>query len=198
MRVSKVPNFRRESILISKVVLRLPNDEIKVTFNPDEPLRERIFSFTREAIHKLKARVNHRMLPEDATAVELIAKLSNDNDLSHLKTVTKNEIIETQEISSFQSLCALMWRCVTRARKLKVSKTTTFKMAVNVRSRLEPKLNENYFGNAIQSISTCAPMCDVLFNDLTWCAEKLNKSVRAYDSSSVRRVVGSVSQSASS
>jgi hypothetical protein len=63
-------------------------------------------------------------------------------------------------------------------------------MAVNIRSRLEPKLPQYYFGNAIQSIATYASACDVVDNDLTWCAEQLNKSVKEYDIATVRRVAG--------
>nr|XP_027191754.1 uncharacterized acetyltransferase At3g50280 [Cicer arietinum] len=186
-RVTRIPDFRRESILISKVALRLLEGDIKVTFNPDDPLRERIFSFSREAIQKLKARVNqnHHISPENADVAELISKMNND---VQLKTVTRDGS-ETSEISSFQSLCALMWRCVTRARKLDDSKTTTFRMAVNIRNRLQPKLSEYYFGNAIQSIATCAKVYDVSNNDITWCGEQLNKNVRAYDSGVVRRVI---------
>nr|KYP75843.1 putative acetyltransferase At3g50280 [Cajanus cajan] len=154
---SSLPDFRRDSILSSKVLLQLPKD-MKVSFNAEEPIRERIFSFKRESIQQLKARVN-----------------SGRN--------------ETVEISSFQSLCALVWRCVTRARNLEGTKTTTFRMAVNVRQRMEPKLGENYFGNAIQSIATYASAGDVASRDLRWSAELLNKSVRAYDSAMVRRAV---------
>jgi hypothetical protein len=80
-RISKQPDFTRSSPLISPVVLRLPEGGPKVTFSVNEPLSERIFSFSREAISKLKARTN------------------------------KNN---TVEISSFQSLSALLWRSVTR------------------------------------------------------------------------------------
>ncbi|RDX70400.1 putative acetyltransferase, partial [Mucuna pruriens] len=183
---SRLPDFRRESILTSKVVLRLP-EEIKVAFNVDEPFRERIFSFSRETIQKLKATVNNRLTwPENVDAVEMVAKLSSD---TQLKTVTQGVTDETTEISSFQSLCALMWCCVTRARNLERSKVTTFRMAVNIRRRLEPKLGDCYFGNAIQSIATCAAVGDVASKDLRWCAEQLNKSVKAYDSAMVRRAV---------
>ncbi|XP_061356714.1 uncharacterized acetyltransferase At3g50280-like [Gastrolobium bilobum] len=185
---SRVPDFRRESILISKVVLLLPeSDDITVTFNPDEALRERIFSFGRVAIQKLKARVNQTWR-ENVGAVELMGKLNND---PQLKTVTRKETetVETTEISSFQSLCALMWQCVTRARNLLGTKTTTFRMAVNIRNRLEPKLGDYYFGNAIQSIPTCAAAGDVVSRNLWWCAEELNKNVRAYDSAMVRRAI---------
>ncbi|KAL2333337.1 hypothetical protein Fmac_014550 [Flemingia macrophylla] len=181
---SSLPNFRRDSILSSKVVLPLPQ-EMKVSFNTEEPIRERIFSFSRESIRQLKATVNGGWsLPEDVDAAEVMAKLSND--ITQVKTVARDE---TVEISSFQSLCALVWRCVTRARNLEGTKTTTFRMAVNVRQRMEPKLGENYFGNAIQSIATCAAAGDVASRELRWSAELLNKSVRAYDSAMVRRAV---------
>ncbi|KAK7311255.1 hypothetical protein RJT34_09273 [Clitoria ternatea] len=184
---SRVPDFRRESFLVSKLVLPLPEgDDIKVTFNVDEPFREKIFSFSRESIQKLKAAVNNNHFSENVDVVEMMAKMNSD---TQQKTVTRDVTVETPEISSFQSLCALMWRCVTRARNLEDLKTTTFRMAVNVRQRMEPKLSDSYFGNAIQSTAACASARDVLSRDLRWCAEQLNKSVRAYDSTMVRRAV---------
>ncbi|CAL5203089.1 unnamed protein product [Lathyrus oleraceus] len=155
---TRIPDFRRDFILNSKAVLRLSEDDINPKSKADDSVRERIFSFSQEAIQKLKARVNrNRTLPA--------------------------------EISSFQSLSALMWQCVTRARKLEGSKRTTVRMAVNIRNRLEPKLSEYYFGNAIQSIVTFASAGDVIDRDLTWCAEQLNKNIREYNSDVVRRVV---------
>ncbi|KAG2406272.1 putative acetyltransferase [Vigna angularis] len=173
---SRPPDFRRDSILTSKILLRLPK-EIKVTFNVDAPFRERIFSFSRESIQKLKAVVNNGGKIYWLENVELMGKLSHDTQA------------KTTEISSFQSLCALMWRSVTKARNLEGSKVTTFRMAVNVRHRMEPKLGDHYFGNAIQSIATCAEAGDVVSSELGWCAEQLNKSVKAFDSATVCRNV---------
>lgn len=187
---TRIPDFRRESILMSKVPVQLPEGKIKESFNADAPLRERIFTFTRESIQKLKATVNkninHRSSPENADVSEIISKMKNDD--AEFKTVAERATVVTTEISSFQSLNALMWRCVTRARKLEGSKTTTYRIAVNVRSRLEPKLSEYYFGNAIQSIATYASASEVVENDLTWSAMQLSNSVREYDSATVRRV----------
>ncbi|MCD7454775.1 hypothetical protein HAX54_026069 [Datura stramonium] len=98
-------------------------------------------------------------------------------------------INQMAEISSFQSLCALLWRAVTRARKFPTSKMTTFRMAVNCRHRLQPNLNLLYFGNAIQSIPTYVSAGDVLCHDLHWCAEQLNKNVKAHDDDMVRKFV---------
>ncbi|KAK2430931.1 putative acetyltransferase [Trifolium repens] len=151
------PSFRRDSVLISNAVLRLPEGGPVVTFNADAPIRERIFSFSREAIQKLKARANNQT--------------------------------ETVEISSFQSLCALLWRAVTRARKFHPSKTTTFRMAVNCRHRVKPELESFYFGNAIQSVPTYASAGDVMSKDIRWCAEQLNKNVKAHDNGMVRKFV---------
>lgn len=203
-KISKVPDFRRESVLISKAVLQLPEGGPKVTFNVDEPLRERIFSFSRAAIQKLKARTNNQkwMGNREVNAVELMGKQTNDPYQQENGKVTsilenwlknavnsKPQVAETVEISSFQSLCALLWRGVTRARKLPASKTTTFRMAVNCRHRLEPKLEAYYFGNAIQSSPTYAAAGDVVSRDLRWCAEQLNKNLKAHDDATVRQFV---------
>ncbi|CAJ1861603.1 unnamed protein product [Sphenostylis stenocarpa] len=186
---SKLPDFRRDSILTSKVVLRLPK-EIKVTFDVDAPFRQRIFSFSGEVIQKLKATVNKGRLvftPKHVdVAVELMAKLNTDTEQ---KIATKGVSAETTEISSFQSLCALMWQCVTRARNMEKSKVTTFRTAVNIRQRMKPKLGNSYFGNALQSISTSATVGDLVSKDLQWCAEQLNRSVKAFDSATVQRNV---------
>ncbi|CAN1257097.1 Uncharacterized acetyltransferase At3g50280 [Linum perenne] len=157
--ISRLPDFSRDSPLMSSAVLRLPQGGPRVTFDETAPLSERIFSFTREAVLKLKATVNN----------------SNNNS----------------KISSFQSLCALVWRAVTRARKLNSSKTTTFRMAVNCRHRLSPKMDPLYFGNAIQSIPTYASAGDVTSRELRWLAERLNENVSAGNLDGASMTMGS-------
>ncbi|KAK9001976.1 hypothetical protein V6N11_024669 [Hibiscus sabdariffa] len=93
------------------------------------------------------------------------------------------------EISSFQSLCAQLWRSVTRARNLEPTKTTTFRIAVNCRHRLDPKLNPYYFGNAIQSIPNFALVGELLANDMSWGANLLHKNMVAHDNEMVRQGV---------
>ncbi|GER46653.1 HXXXD-type acyl-transferase family protein [Striga asiatica] len=96
-----------------------------------------------------------------------------------------------REISSFQSLCGLVWRAITRARKLDPARITTFRMAVNCRGRLDPRLDPLYFGNAIQSIATEAAAGDVVGPGLgpRWCAERLGMGVAAYGDKAVRGYV---------
>lgn len=202
-RISRPPKFNRDSVLISQATLRFPDGGPDVTFSADAPLAERIFRFSRDSILKLKATVNnsinHSVMSNNA--VEIIGKQSNDTwkvpdgkvtailDSLFRKNAVANPQTESLEISSFQSLCALLWRVVTRARKLPLTKTTTFRMAVNCRHRLEPKLHPLYFGNAIQSIPTEASAGEVLCGTLKLCAERLNRSVNAHDDATVRRSV---------
>ncbi|KAM0066649.1 putative shikimate O-hydroxycinnamoyltransferase [Helianthus debilis subsp. tardiflorus] len=65
--------------------------------------------------------------------------------LSKLKAKANSEC-GTTKISTLQSLSALLWRCVTRARRIPADQKTSFKMAVNNRRRLSPPVPENYFG----------------------------------------------------
>uniref|UniRef100_A0A2C9URA4 Uncharacterized protein n=1 Tax=Manihot esculenta TaxID=3983 RepID=A0A2C9URA4_MANES len=216
-KICRLPDFSRNSVLISPAVLQVPEGGPKVTFDENEPLSERIFSFSREAILKLKARANNKKWIQNSgiDTVELMGEQSNDllcNQINGktmtiiLENLSKNAVSKPQEvesnrtppaaataeISSFQSLCALgflLFQAVTRARKLSPDKTTTFRMSVNCRHRLNPKLDPLYFGNAIQGVYTYASAGDVLSQDLRWCAEQLNKNVIAHNDEMVRRFV---------
>ncbi|KAK8561688.1 hypothetical protein V6N13_149153 [Hibiscus sabdariffa] len=187
LKISTTPDFCRDTVFNSQAVLKFPPGGPTVTFAADEPLRERILHFSREAILKLKYKANYGCLLTKQTNSELLGKICNDswksvNVETNGKVRNKND-----EISSFQSLCAHLWRSVTRARKLEPTKTTTFRMAVNCRHRLDPKLNPYYFGNAIQSIPTYAEAGELLAKDLSWAADLLHRNVVAHDDGTVRR-----------
>ncbi|CAM8973987.1 unnamed protein product [Rhodiola kirilowii] len=196
-KISHVPDFVRSiSPFDSSAVLKIPPGGPKATFADDEPLRERIFNFSKEAIADLKLRANSIVIHQKTPKVN--EEKMNGSDLvkfSALENLLSNNgndvaiAIQQQkadEISSFQSLSAQLWRSVTRVRDLKPEKQTTFRMAVNCRSRLEPNLSSHYFGNAIQSIPTVAPAGALLANDLNWAADQLHKNVVAHDDAKIR------------
>lgn len=207
-RISKSPDYCRDMVFNSLVALPLPPGGPAATFSGDEPMRERIFHFSREAILKLKLRANNHLRKPDINSdptKEIFGKQSNDSwrvvNGSNCKTNGKNtSVLEAllqnggaakpkDQISSFQSLSAQLWRSVTRARKLDENKTTTFRMAVNCRHRLEPRVEPLYFGNLIQSIPTVAPAGELLSKDLGWSADLLHQNVVAHDNVTVRRGV---------
>ncbi|KAG6591389.1 putative acetyltransferase, partial [Cucurbita argyrosperma subsp. sororia] len=96
---------------------------------------------------------------------------------------------KTNKISSFQSLSALVWRSITRARGLSPDQTTGCRLATNNRSRLNPPLPENYFGNSIQAIRAVATVKELLENNLGWAAWKLHEAVVSHDDEKVRNHV---------
>ncbi|XP_073034145.1 uncharacterized acetyltransferase At3g50280-like [Primulina eburnea] len=197
-KISRAPDFCRDTVFDSPAVLRFPAGGPSVTFSGDEPLREKIFHFSREAILRLKSRANNANPTQkpQVSSAEIMSKQSNDNwAVAHNRksngklTSVMEANLPTAEISSFQSLCAQLWRSVTRARNLAPTKTTTFRMAVNCRHRIEPRLAPLYFGNAIQSIPTVATSGELLANDLSWGADQLHDNVVAHDDATVRRGV---------
>ncbi|XP_057983691.1 uncharacterized acetyltransferase At3g50280 [Malania oleifera] len=205
VKVPNSPDFRRDTVFDTPEVLRFPSGGPKLTFSGNEPLRERIFHFSVEAILKLKNRANNEQ--QRPPSNEILGKQNNDgwktvkgeNEKSNGKITPVTEkflcdavlkaLNRTDEISSFQSLSAQLWRSVTRARELPATKTTTFRMAVNCRHRLEPKLDPYYFGNAIQSIPTTVAAGELLSRDLRWCAAMLHRNVVAHGDGTVRKGV---------
>ncbi|KAH0457339.1 hypothetical protein IEQ34_012654 [Dendrobium chrysotoxum] len=176
--ISRPPNFIRNFFPDSSAVLRFPGGKgPAVTFPVDSPIRERIFHFRRESIQELKDKANNYHSSENAEAYG-----KSIHDKKHFK--------EVEEISSFQSLCAQLWRSVTRARKhLQPSTPTTFRMAVNCRRRVVPAVDDCYFGNAIQSIPTTAAVGEVAAGELSLIAGMLRRNVAAHGDEKIRKVV---------
>lgn len=201
IKITNSPNFSRDTPFNSPAVLRFPPGGPSVTFQGNERLRERIFHFSREAILRLKSRANNSgwKISGSEPGPEILGKISNDSWITDnngvngkgnekITAVTRNGLAKpTAEISSFQSLGAQLWRSVTRARNLDGEKTTTFRMAVNCRHRLVPRMEPLYFGNAIQSIPTVASVAELLSEDLRWGANLLHQNVVAHDDATVRR-----------
>ncbi|KAJ1263165.1 hypothetical protein BS78_09G162800 [Paspalum vaginatum] len=178
----KEPDFRRSFFGGSTAVLRFPGGVgPAVTFDAEAPLRERILHFSAAAIRELKATANRSKRAAAGQDTDTEANGKHVHDASKAQG-------RSSEISSFQSLCAHIWRAVTRARRrLAADKTTTFRMAVNCRHRLRPAISPLYFGNAIQSVATTATVAELAASDLGWAAARLHATVVAHEDGAIRR-----------
>ncbi|KAL8146885.1 putative acetyltransferase At3g50280 [Apium graveolens] len=122
-------------------------------------LKERIFHFSFAALARIKAKAN---------------------DLCKDRGIT---------VSSLQALSALIWRCVTRVRGLQQNDISIFRTSVNIRSRLNPPLPQNYFGNCIQSVGAVTTASELLENDLGWAAAQLTEAIAKHDDKAVREAL---------
>ncbi|CAN4092675.1 unnamed protein product [Withania somnifera] len=88
-----------------------------------------------------------------------------------------------------ETLSAQMWRCITRARKFPSDQTRSCRMAINNRSRLDPPLPENYFGNCVQVVRGVVSAGELLENNLGWEAWKLHEAVVSHKNKEIREWV---------
>ncbi|KAK9085880.1 hypothetical protein Sjap_026291 [Stephania japonica] len=95
----------------------------------------------------------------------------------------------TNNISSFQALSALMWRAITRARDLPRDQKTICRLAMNCRSRMRPAWPDSYFGNCIQALGTTAEVGELLEKEIGWAARTLNETVAGQTDEKVRELL---------
>ncbi|MCL7031116.1 hypothetical protein MKW94_023488 [Papaver nudicaule] len=119
-------------------------------------LRERMFHFTTESMVKLKAKANEEGSTKDA------------------------------QISSFQSLGALVWRSITRARNFPSDRKTSCMLTINDRLRLNPPLSENYFGNYVQIICGTTTVGELLEHGTGWAAVLLQEAIKGHTDEKIR------------
>ncbi|MBA0661242.1 hypothetical protein Goklo_005558 [Gossypium klotzschianum] len=75
------------------------------------------------------------------------------------------------------------------ARRLPCEIVTRCTLAINNRSRLEPPLSPNYFGNSFQTVTAMTTAGELLEHGLGWAAWKLNQAVVNHTDKSVRGFV---------
>ncbi|EFH41736.1 transferase family protein [Arabidopsis lyrata subsp. lyrata] len=100
-----------------------------------------------------------------------------------------NQICGTTSISSFQSLTAVIWRCITRARRLPLDRETSCRIAADNRGRMYPPLHKEYFGNCLSSLRTAAKAGELMENDLGFAALKVHQAVAEHTSEKVSQMI---------
>ena len=126
------------------------------------PLRERMLHFSAESLAALKERARQELLAA--------------GDAAGAAAVTR-----------FQALSSLVWRCVTRARRLAPEQPTVCRAAINNRARRRPQLPPEYFGNTIYAISTEAVRAgELLERGHGWAAAAVGRAVAAHTDADIR------------
>nr|GMC47876.1 uncharacterized acetyltransferase At3g50280-like [Ipomoea batatas] len=83
-----------------------------------------------------------------------------------------------------------------RARNFPGPTITNCWMAINSRSRLDPPLSNNYFGNCGQTVKGTATVGELLEHGLGWAAWKLHQAVASHDDAVIREWVNAWFESA--
>ncbi|KAH7845549.1 hypothetical protein Vadar_003445 [Vaccinium darrowii] len=113
----------------------------------------------------------------------------SSQSIAKLKSKANTEA-KTNKISSFQSVSALVWRCVTRARRLPRDQETSCRMAANNRARMDRPLPNEYFGNSMQPVRGKTSAGELLEHGLGWAAWQLHEAVAGQSDAAVREWMG--------
>ncbi|XP_020185098.1 protein ENHANCED PSEUDOMONAS SUSCEPTIBILITY 1-like [Aegilops tauschii subsp. strangulata] len=134
-------------------------------------------------------------LIERATPLRLRERMLHfsADSLAALKERARDELLAAGDaagaaaLTRFQALSSLLWRCITRARRLAPEKETACRAAINNRARLRPQLPQEYFGNTIYAIGTePARAGDLLARGHGWAAAAVGRAVAAHTDAAIR------------
>ncbi|KAI3906072.1 hypothetical protein MKW92_019091 [Papaver armeniacum] len=106
--------------------------------------------------------------------------------MSKLKARANNEC-QTNKISAFQSLSALVWRSLARARCLLEDEETSCTICIDDRWRLDPSLSRDYFGCYMNTLVVKTKVRELLSNNLGASALALHDAVAGHTDESIRR-----------
>ncbi|CAN4075815.1 unnamed protein product [Withania somnifera] len=99
-----------------------------------------------------------------------------------------NSQMSVQSISSLQAFLAHLWRSIIRHCNLDAHEEVAIILPIGTRSRLNPPLPEEYFGNAIHVKLVKTSTGELLKNGLGWAAMEINKMVTSQNSEQVMQI----------
>ncbi|OVA20760.1 Transferase [Macleaya cordata] len=162
--ISRPTVFKRWFFENTNCPIRLPfstDDEfIKNYTPPPPPVDGRVFHFTPENISKLKAKANL-----------LVSDQANESSM----------------ISFLHVVLAHLWVAITRASCLDPNEETSYQLAIDNRTRLNPPLPESYFGNSVQAVIATAKVGELLERGIELGTSLLNQVVKSHNDAAIRR-----------
>ena len=83
------------------------------------------------------------------------------------------------ENTTYETICAHIWKHVTKAREHSRDKKVAFISVVNMRERVEPPIGNAYFGNALMWTTAVATVGELENEDLATTAQRIHRSILA-------------------
>ncbi|XP_074313206.1 putative acetyltransferase At3g50280 [Silene latifolia] len=117
---------------------------------------------------------------------DLVFNLSSKSLAKIKAEANNNQEGSISNLSSFQALISLIWRAITRARNISADQETACSIAINARSRVDPPLSDNYFGNYVAQVKVICKVGELLTHDLGWAARRLSDGIKTRDNKSIR------------
>lgn len=161
-KIPKLPSFQRWFPNDIEIPIRFPFTQIQ-SQNQDSSeesleskLAERIFHFTKEKIAELKSKAN--------------AEAETDKS----------------KISSLQVLLSHVWRSVVRCKKHDPQEDVFYVLMIDVRPRMIPPLEEDYFGNAVVVDGVRMKAGEVLECEIGKVALEINKMISLHSDEKIR------------
>ncbi|KAI9591066.1 transferase [Syncephalis fuscata] len=121
-----------------------------------------LFNITGDQLSTLKAEAS---LTLGGNNTNFSTHCSNDSSLNN----------DVPWISTNDALCALIWRASIRARRLNLKQITNLSIPINARSRLNPPIPNNYFGNGSLGYEAWDQVENLISKPLGYVARLLRK-----------------------
>ncbi|KAL6563118.1 hypothetical protein OROHE_005705 [Orobanche hederae] len=100
-----------------------------------------------------------------------------------------NSEMGTNKISSLQALLTHLWLAVIRCRNAGPKEETEYKLLIGARTRLNPPLSPDYFGNAVEVGTVRLKVKELLENGIGYAAWKMSRMVAAHSGEEIMRFI---------
>ncbi|MED6137239.1 hypothetical protein PIB30_063227 [Stylosanthes scabra] len=111
--------------------------------------------------------------------IQKLKKNANVNAIANENGIDRNHDQSEKPYNKFEVICAHIWRSACKARKLLENQPTVVKFNGDIRSRLQPPLPHNYFGNALApTATTVCSIKEITTQPLSFVAEKIREAVK--------------------
>ncbi|XP_027063125.1 agmatine coumaroyltransferase-2-like [Coffea arabica] len=119
----------------------------------------------------------HPLLDEDVDGVAVDQFHFSLGFLAKLKAKASSRNGNDKSYSTFESLVAHLWKAVTKARGLSAYQTTSVRISVNGRMRMDPRIPNEYFGNLVLWALPTAKVKDLLREPVPYGAKLIHDTV---------------------